>query len=356
MRVRASSFVTAIAASALSIVVPARAETTELVMLKDGTSISGALLEFTDGDHITIRLPTGETRRVEWSDIASSSQLPGPTSILAPPPAPPPLVPTTPAPNRSVVVLKDGSVVSGEVLESIQGDHVTIRTADDAVKRFDWSNVSFVVNGGFSLPNMSGATTTTSGLPSGAQTTIVTPPSVTYAAANRDLPTVTTWPEPDREARPILASRLALGLESSFGGPLGRYALDAGWYPIRWVGFDVAVGLPLAGAPTTTAENMFFAWPIFGPVEMGFGAGLAQSFVDGANGGHSGVVSNLELEAAHLTLFFTRELSLRGGMGIDLNLSGGSYCDAHPDTCPRMNTLNGTATLSWNFDLSHGQL
>jgi len=88
---------------------------------------------------------------------------------------------------------------------------------------------------------------------------------------------------------------------------------------------------------------------------MGIGAGFTQSFVAGSNGGHSGVVNDLDLEAVHLNLFATRDFSVRTAVGYAFNLSGGDYCDAHASLCPAIRTLYATAGLAWNFDLGGGR-
>ncbi len=354
---------------------PARAATTEVVVLKDGSLLRGALVELDDGDHVTVRLPTGETKRVEWSDIASSSQIPGDdlglgaaslpapppprSTMVAAPPAPRPtliVAPPAPSAGRGVVMLKDGTLLRGDVLEWFQGDHVTLRLSDGEVKRFGWSRVALVASSAFRGGVRTDSVTTTTAITSSrsAPSADSSPSTPAAPATDADDVVKTTWPEPDRTAPPIMTSRLALGLDTGYRAPLGRFGLDAGWYPLRWIGFAFGYGLPVDG-PSTTAENLFVTWPIAGPVEMGIGAGLAQSFVGGSNGGHSGVVSNLDLEALHLTFFGTRSLSVRASLGYALNLSGGDYCDAHPTLCPGTHTLYSTAGIAWNFDLGAGQ-
>ncbi len=45
------------------------------------------------------------------------------------------------AADRLVVVLRDGNVVSGELVESVDGDHVTVRQADGIELRIPWARV-----------------------------------------------------------------------------------------------------------------------------------------------------------------------------------------------------------------------
>ncbi|HEY1954300.1 MAG TPA: hypothetical protein VGH28_01780 [Polyangiaceae bacterium] len=75
--------------------VTARAQ--ERVTLADGTVMQGELVEKVPGDHITIKLATGEIRTIQWSALAP--QPPAVTVQAAPPPVPvtqaPPAGPST---------------------------------------------------------------------------------------------------------------------------------------------------------------------------------------------------------------------------------------------------------------------
>lgn len=66
----------------------------ETVHLTNGNVFSGELVEKIPGDHLTIKLATGEIRKIEWSEIAPQSaaiapNAPVPQVVVAPMPTPP---------------------------------------------------------------------------------------------------------------------------------------------------------------------------------------------------------------------------------------------------------------------------
>jgi hypothetical protein len=67
------------------------AEPDTIVTLKNGDMARGTLIEKTTGDHVTIQLPSGESRTFPWADVASVAPI-----TASPPVAPPP--PVAPAP------------------------------------------------------------------------------------------------------------------------------------------------------------------------------------------------------------------------------------------------------------------
>jgi len=79
----------------------------ELVTLRSGASYRGALVEKVPGDHVVIRLATGEIKRIEWSEMQSSVAVEAPA-------APPPARPAAPEPPRGVrIVLEaDGAHIA----------------------------------------------------------------------------------------------------------------------------------------------------------------------------------------------------------------------------------------------------
>lgn len=66
------------------------------IQLQNGTIYSGELVEWVPGDHVTLRLITGEIRRVPWTELALQPPPPpvAPPAVappaFAPPPGPPP--------------------------------------------------------------------------------------------------------------------------------------------------------------------------------------------------------------------------------------------------------------------------
>ena len=71
------------------------------VVLKTGVVVRGTLIERVPGEHVLLRLATGETRKIRWSEIASDSygKAPEPTTTPTPTPTPAPTpTPTMPTP------------------------------------------------------------------------------------------------------------------------------------------------------------------------------------------------------------------------------------------------------------------
>jgi hypothetical protein len=61
------------------------------VTLKNGAIYSGEIVEKVPGDHETLKLATGEVKRIEWADIVPSAPpAPPPPPVAAPTPAAPP--------------------------------------------------------------------------------------------------------------------------------------------------------------------------------------------------------------------------------------------------------------------------
>ena len=89
----------ALAATLLSTSV-ARAEPGTIV-LTDGTSIGGDILEMVTGDHLAIKLPNGQIKTVAWADLASLQVGASGTIVIGggtTPPPPPQPVPPPPQP------------------------------------------------------------------------------------------------------------------------------------------------------------------------------------------------------------------------------------------------------------------
>ena len=142
---------------------PAASEPTErTVVTKDGAMYRGEVLEYVVGSHITLRLDSGESKRIVWDDATQispprprRSQAPS-SPPSAPPPSPPPSPPptsqpsggtttTTPATSYAntgierTVLTKDSVTYHGEVVEYEVSDHVTLKLATGEVKRIGWA-------------------------------------------------------------------------------------------------------------------------------------------------------------------------------------------------------------------------
>jgi len=68
--------VTGRAAFAIAMTLSALASAQERVTLADGTVMQGELVEKVPGDHVTIKLATGEVRTIRWSALAPQIQAP----------------------------------------------------------------------------------------------------------------------------------------------------------------------------------------------------------------------------------------------------------------------------------------
>jgi len=63
---------------ALLITTAAHAAEPERVTLRDGSIVQGELVEKVPGDHITLKLATGEVRQIAWSDVVPEQAAPPP--------------------------------------------------------------------------------------------------------------------------------------------------------------------------------------------------------------------------------------------------------------------------------------
>lgn len=141
---------------------PSASEPTErTVVTKDGAMYRGEVLEYVVGSHITLRLDTGESKRIVWDDATQISPprpkrsptpaAPSPPPSSSPPPSQPSPPPsggtstTTPATSYAgtgierTVLTKDSVTYHGEVVEYEVGSHVTLKLATGEVKRIAWA-------------------------------------------------------------------------------------------------------------------------------------------------------------------------------------------------------------------------
>jgi hypothetical protein len=102
---------------------------TDTVRTKNGAVYHGEVVEKVPDDHVTLKLVTGELRRIEQADIDSS-------------PPRPPRSPTGESAPVENVTTKNGSIYHGEIIEKVVGDHVTIRLATGEVKTLDWEDLA----------------------------------------------------------------------------------------------------------------------------------------------------------------------------------------------------------------------
>lgn len=234
------------------------------------------------------------------------------------------------------VVLKDGTIVHGEIVEVVAGDHVVVRVGGES-KVLPWAAVSAVLAG------------------SSPPTAPVVPPIASMTAENGPL---VDWLEPDRTPSPIMSSRLSVGLEAGVGAvPTGAYAIAAELYPWSWgpvtLGVHAAFG-PAGLVGPTVSERLMFDVSL-GPVQYGVGAGFAHSFRSATPPTASAPdrVDVFDTDMSHLSVFVTRHVMLRALLGLQFPMSSG--CNGQDMPCGDRSVVYGLAGLMWNFDLSHGR-
>jgi hypothetical protein len=86
------------------------------VILADGSSLRGDLVESQLGEYTTVKLASGQLRRIAWKD-AKRILLPTPSGKPSP-------IPTT---GELLVVLDNGKRLQGEYFEYIPGDQLVLR-------------------------------------------------------------------------------------------------------------------------------------------------------------------------------------------------------------------------------------
>ncbi|MBL9040801.1 MAG: hypothetical protein JNM83_04325 [Myxococcales bacterium] len=142
------------------------------VITKDGSMYRGEVLEYAINSHITLRLSSGESKRIGWDDIdqvspprpkSPSASSPPPSS--APPSSPPPSstppsstppssmppssMPPPSAPSSSgplvgsgferTVQTRDNITYHGEVMEYEVGSHLILKLGDLSNRRITWA-------------------------------------------------------------------------------------------------------------------------------------------------------------------------------------------------------------------------
>ncbi len=102
---------------------------TVTVRTLNGSAYHGELIERVAGEHVVMKLETGDVKTIEWADIDTS------------PPPPVRVAPRETAPVENVRT-KNGSLYHGEIIEKVVRDHVTIKLATDEVKTIDWVDIA----------------------------------------------------------------------------------------------------------------------------------------------------------------------------------------------------------------------
>lgn len=136
--------------------------TERTVMTQDGAMYRGEVMEYVVNDHITLKLDTGEQKRIGWNDATqispprpkgkapehapssqqqlppSPSPAPGPTPSAPPINNPKPVATVVPPGTERTVVTQDGMTLHGEVLEYEVGSHMLLKLATGDKRRIPW--------------------------------------------------------------------------------------------------------------------------------------------------------------------------------------------------------------------------
>jgi hypothetical protein len=238
------------------------------------------------------------------------------------------------------LTMRDGSKVTGEIVEYVAGDHVVVQIAPGERMRVDWEV----------LASPPGAPRVDTGTPSQAR--------AGEGPGGEERSGGEERAAPERDERP--GRRMSLGVETGIPSPLGYVALMANTFPFRgarWLGLEVAVGMPIQNEPVTMAESLVLDFSSSsGRVGIGFAAGVAQSFVKGVlPTDHAGIINTVALDLTHLTINFIPQLTLRLGWGWAAFINGG-YCKPHPEACPQLANAGdhlsfyGHSALMWTLD------
>ena len=129
----------------------AQAPAKDVVELVDGTRIEGTFVELKRGSYVVIELASGAQQTIPWARVKNVQRAGDAPPATAAPPAPSPPAPASAAPapppaGPDAVVLKDGTRLTGQILEQKPGQYVTIRTAD-GMHTVAWDNVRDVIGG-----------------------------------------------------------------------------------------------------------------------------------------------------------------------------------------------------------------
>jgi hypothetical protein len=105
------------------------------VVTKSGPIYHGVVVQLDTGNHVTLRLATGEERRIPWSNVQalSAPRLPGASE------------PRSFSPARTVV-MKDFSIFRGDLVESLPGEFITLQLADKTTRRIAWKDALRILN------------------------------------------------------------------------------------------------------------------------------------------------------------------------------------------------------------------
>jgi hypothetical protein len=97
------------------------------VLTNTGITLHGEVVEYEVSSHVVLKLATGETRRISWGEAKRIS------------PPRPRFDPSPVGSPERTVILRGGATVRGELVESVLGDHTTLRLATGEIRRIGWN-------------------------------------------------------------------------------------------------------------------------------------------------------------------------------------------------------------------------
>jgi len=99
------------------------------VQTRDNITYHGEVMAYEVGSHLILKLGDGNMRRITWAEAKriSPARKKGDTGYLG-------------SPERTIV-LRSGSTLRGDLVESVQGVHTSIRLGSGEVRRVLWSEI-----------------------------------------------------------------------------------------------------------------------------------------------------------------------------------------------------------------------
>lgn len=100
------------------------------VQIRDNITYFGEVMEYEVGSHLILKLGDGSIKRISWAEAKriSPPRRKGDTSHIG-------------SPERTIV-LRNGNTLRGDLVESVQGVHTTIRLSSGEIRRVGWSDIT----------------------------------------------------------------------------------------------------------------------------------------------------------------------------------------------------------------------
>ena len=99
------------------------------VQIRDNITYHGEVMEYEVGSHLILKLGDGSLKRITWAEAKriSPPRKKGDSSHVG-------------SPERTIV-LRNGNTLRGDLVESVQGVHTTIRLGGGEIRRVLWSDI-----------------------------------------------------------------------------------------------------------------------------------------------------------------------------------------------------------------------